>query len=137
MKHERRIGLLRSLGCAACVLSGWGVAHGQVPDNMTIVINSGLATNGASLGTMGYDPLTDTMYAAGFGSGGELRRVQSVNGAQNATQMVSASAWQLFTLDGHPTWSGGQFIPGGLLLNPLPVYDADGTTVLYPAYSQA
>jgi len=113
------------------------VSLAQVPDNMTTVVNSFIGTGGASLGAMGYDPLTDTMYIAGFGASGELRRVENVNGTQTFTQMVSPTAWQLYELDGHPTWSGGQFVPGGLLLNPKPIYDLDGTTVLFPPYSFA
>lgn len=113
------------------------VSLAQMPDNMTIVVSSGQATGGAAVGAFGYDPLSDTLYVAGYGSGGELRRIHDVSGSQSWTQMVSPTQWALFMLDGNPTWYGGQYVPGGLLLNPQPIYAADGVTVLFPPYSQA
>jgi hypothetical protein len=113
---------------AACVSLAVGTVV-RAQDVLTSVV-SAANTGTTALATFGYNPTGTnggTIYTAGFGSGGELRRIENVGGTQVVTQMVAQSAWTLFTKGGNPGNGGGQPIPGGLLLNPVAI----GTNAAY------
>lgn len=111
---------------AACALASLVVAAGgaSAQDMLTTVVPKVNASGTSTLGPFGYDPTGPnggTIYAAGFGSGGELRRIENVSGTQTVTTMVTQTPWSLFLKGGDPNNTGGSPVPSGLLLNPLPV----------------
>ncbi len=122
----------RPLAAIALVLAAAGVAPAQdVPT--TVVSRTNAVPDSVSLATFGFDPTGSnggTIYSAGFGNGGELRRIEHLGGTQLVTTMVGQSAWTLFLKNGDPDNTGGQPIPHGFLLNPVAVGNR-------PAYSFA
>ena len=102
----------------------WNVlpAAATAQDVVTVVVPSANAVAGsAALATFGYDPTGangGTIYSAGFGSGGEIRRITNVDGAQSVTQLVAQAGWTSFLKGGDSNNGGGQPMPNGFLLNP-------------------
>jgi autotransporter-associated beta strand protein len=113
----------RTLLATACLTLATASAPAQ--DVVSAVVASGNAVFGsASLGSFGYDPTGPnggTIYAAGFGSGAEIRRIANVDGVQEVTQVVGLSDWTLFMKGGDPNNGGGQPTAGGFLLNPVAI----------------
>lgn len=112
----------RALLALAWLLAAAAAAPAQ--DVITVVVPKASASGTSVLSTFGYDPTGrngGTIYAAGFGTGAELRRIENVGGTQVVTTMVAQTAWQLFLRGGDPNNTGGQPTAHGLLLNPAPV----------------
>jgi hypothetical protein len=101
----------------------WNVlpAAATAQDVVTVVVPSANARSGSALSTFGYDPTGangGTIYSAGFGSGGEIRRITNVDGEQSVTTLVAQTEWTTFLKGGDPTNGNGQPTPNGFLLNP-------------------
>ena len=101
----------------------WNVlpATATAQDVVTVVVPSANARSGSALSTFGYDPTGangGTIYSAGFGSGGEIRRITNVDGEQSVTTLVAQTEWTTFLKGGDSNNGGGQPTPNGFLLNP-------------------
>ena len=101
----------------------WNVlpAAATAQDVVTVVVPSANARSGSALSTFGYDPTGangGTIYSAGFGSGGEIRRITNVDGVQSVTTLVAQTEWTTFLKGGDPNNGNGQPTPHGFLLNP-------------------
>jgi autotransporter-associated beta strand protein len=96
-------------------------AAATAQDVVTVVVPSANARSGSVLSTFGYDPTGangGTIYSAGFGSGGEIRRITNVDGEQSVTTLVAQTEWTTFLKGGDPTNGNGQPTANGFLLNP-------------------
>ncbi|MCE9629695.1 MAG: hypothetical protein K8S94_03110 [Planctomycetia bacterium] len=122
LQHHRRGTASRAFALAVTVALASASASAQ--DVITTLVTKANASGTATLSTFAYDPTGPnggTIYAAGFGSGAELRRIENLSGTQTVTQLVAQSEWTLFLRNNDRNATGGNPTPHGLLLNPVAV----------------
>lgn len=129
---------LTVVALATVVATGAGTAAAVDFGPLTLVVDTFKATNNSAIAAYGYDPVNDVVFSCGFTAGAQIRKVTNVSNPalQVSTQYVSTNDWLMFLKDGDPNRGSGTPTIGSLRLNPKPIYDADGVTVLFPAYTQ-
>ncbi len=107
--------------------------HAQV-DTLTTVVNSATATNGKSLASFAYNPLTEQIFVSSFGAtpfaaAGAVRRIDNLNTTPTGTDILSEAQLQLYYRENDASRSVSTPLQSGFLFNP----QAIGAI---PAYSQ-
>lgn len=137
MKRQLVLATAVAVGSAS-ILAGGLTADAAVIPWLKAIVPGNLATGttaagtSIALGAFGYDPVTDSIYAAGYTADNQqLRRVYNLDAVTPSYETkVYASEWLLYNRSGDPDYGGGTPTPGGILLNPKAI----GST---PAYSFA
>ncbi len=132
MARSNSLGLISAATVALAAMTA-STAMAQV-DNLRVIVDTPNASDTNSLGSYGYDPATNSIFTATYGSGGAVRRITNVDGTETSTIQVSESQTRLFYTDGDTDRGVSVAIQSGIVLNPKEIV-VDGVT--YPAYSFA
>ncbi|MGC4033234.1 MAG: hypothetical protein QM754_16180 [Tepidisphaeraceae bacterium] len=125
-------------------LSAKSLLAADAIDNVVTLVDGANATNGKSIASFGYNPLTNTFYVTAYGTSNTqnsvVRAITGVGtgatpGTLSSTAMISEAQQRYFYADGNPTWSiSGTVAASSFLINPKDIVTSTGTIA---AYSQA